>query len=72
MAPQSYAASQVFGEQQRAAGEDGIVYASVRHRGGVNACAYRPSKVLDVTQAEHFEISFEAETRQIEARLLPS
>ena len=72
MAPQSYAASQVFGEQQRAAGEDGIVYASVRHRGGVNACAYRPSKVLDVTQAEHFEISVETEGRQIEARLLPS
>lgn len=72
MAPQSYAASQVFGEQQRAAGEDGIVYASVRHRGGVNACAYRPSKVLDVTQAEHFDISVETDTHQIEARLLPS
>lgn len=71
MAPQSYAASQVFGEQQRAAGEDGIVYPSVRHRGGVNTCAYRPSKVLDVTQAEHFEISVETERRQIEARLLP-
>jgi hypothetical protein len=71
MAPQSYAASQVFGEQQRAAGEDGIVYASVRHRGGVNTCAYRPSKVLEITQAEHFEISVETEGRRIEARLLP-
>lgn len=71
MAPDSYAASQVFGEQQRAAGEDGLLYASVRHRGGLNACAYRPSKVLDVTQAEHFEISVETDGRRIEARLLP-
>jgi hypothetical protein len=72
MAPDSYAASQSFGEQQRAAGEDGLIYASVRHRDGLNVCAYRPSKVLDVTQAEHFEISVETEARQIEARLLPS
>ncbi len=71
MAPDSYGAGQVFGEQQRAAGEDGLLYASVRHRGGLNACAYRPSKVLDVTQAEHFEISVETDGRQIEARLLP-
>lgn len=72
MAPDSYAASQVLGEQQRAAGEDGLIYASVRHRDGLNVCAYRPSKVLDVTQAEHFGISVETEGRQIEARLLPS
>ena len=68
--PASYAASQAFGEAERAAGRDGIVFDSVRHRGGVNAAAFRPSKVLDVVQAEHFEISVEAEARRIEVRRL--
>jgi hypothetical protein len=58
----------VFGESERAAGRDGVVFDSVRHRGGVNAAAYRPSKILDVVQAEHFEISVEAVTRRIEVR----
>lgn len=68
--PTRYAASQTFGETERAAGRDGIVFDSVRHRGGVNAAAFRPSKVLDVVQAEHFEISVEAEARRIEVRRL--
>jgi RES domain-containing protein len=71
-AADDYAAGQVFGEAQRAAGEDGIVYDSVRHRGGVNACAYRPSKVLDVVQAEHFEIAVTVGEKRIEARRLTS
>ncbi len=66
----SYAAAQAFGENLRASGEDGIVYDSVRHRGGVNACAYRPVKVLDVVQAEHFEISVTTGAKRIEARRL--
>ncbi len=45
-ATDDYTAGQAFGEAQRAAGEDGILYDSVRHHGGTNACAYRPSKVL--------------------------
>ncbi|MGV3491096.1 MAG: RES family NAD+ phosphorylase [Devosia sp.] len=65
-----YGPGQAFGEMQRVAGEDGVVYDSVRYRGGVNACAYRPSKVLEVVQAEHFEIAVEAEGRRIEARVL--
>lgn len=68
--PASYTVSQAFGEAERAAGRDGIVFDSVRHRGGVNAAAFRPSKILDVTQAEHFEISVEAEERRIEVRRL--
>lgn len=57
----SHAASQTFGEGLRAAGEDGLVYDSLRHRDGVAICAYRPSKVLDVVQAEHFDIAVEVE-----------
>jgi hypothetical protein len=68
--PASYEASQTFGEAERAAGRDGIVFDSVRHRGGVNAAAFRPSKILDVVQAEHFEISVEAAERRIEVRYL--
>jgi len=66
--PASYQTSQAFGEAERAAGRDGIVFDSVRHRGGVNAAAFRPSKILDVVQAEHFEISVAAAERRIEVR----
>lgn len=52
-----YAASQAFGERQRADCEDGIVYDSLRFVGGVAVCAYRPSKVLDVTQAQHLSVT---------------
>lgn len=54
---QDYAASQAFGERLRAAGKDGIVYDSLRFVGGVAICAYRPSKVLDVTQAQHLSVT---------------
>lgn len=69
-APEDYAASQVFGEQLRAAGADGIVYDSLRHRGGIAICAYRPSKILDVVQAEHVAISVRVDAAEIEVRLL--
>jgi len=53
---QNYAVSQAFGERMRAEGEDGVVYESLRFAGGVAACAYRPSKVLDVVQAQHLAV----------------
>jgi hypothetical protein len=53
----SYAESQKFGESLHATGEDGLIYDSLRHQSGVAICAYRPSKVLDVVQAEHFDIA---------------
>ena len=67
-ASDDYAAGQRFGEALRAAGADGILYDSVRHRGGVNACAYRPSKVLEVTQAAHFDVRVAADSKQIKVR----
>jgi len=69
-ASDSYAAGQAFGEGLRAAGEDGVLYDSVRHRGGSNVCAYRPSQVLDVVQAEHLEVTVSAQEKRIEARRL--
>jgi hypothetical protein len=69
-ASDDYADGQRFGEALRAAGADGILYDSVRHRGGVNACAYRPSKVLEVTQAAHFDVRVRADSRQIRVREL--
>lgn len=69
-APDDYRASQAFGEAQRAAGEDGIVYDSLRHRGGVAVCAYRPHNILDVVQAEHLDIVVTVEIPTIEVTRL--
>lgn len=69
-ASESYAMGQAFGEAQRARGGDGMVYDSVRRRGGTNVVAYRPSKVLDVVQAEHFAIAVSAAERRIEVTRL--
>jgi hypothetical protein len=51
-----YTASQLFGESIRRSG-DGIVYESLRHAGGVNLVAYRPRKIRNVTQRDHYEIT---------------
>ena len=69
-APDSYAAGQVLGEQLRAAGRPGIMYDSVRHAGGVNVAVHRPRNVVDVVQADHFEITVSATDRRIEVRQL--
>ncbi|MGB3388192.1 MAG: RES family NAD+ phosphorylase [Pseudaminobacter sp.] len=69
-APDSYAASQVFGESVRAGGGDGILYGSVRLRGGMNVAAYRPSKINDVVQAAHYDVTVWAAEHRIEARRL--
>lgn len=66
----SYAASQAFGEKVRASADPGIFYDSVRYCGGVNVVAYRPSKIGEVVQADHFEIRVETAGRRIEVRRL--
>ncbi|MBA3447727.1 MAG: RES family NAD+ phosphorylase [Pseudaminobacter sp.] len=71
-APDGYSASQAFGETIRASGCDGILYASVRLGGGVNVVAYRPTKVEDIVQADHFEFSVQAGRRTIDVRKLSS
>ncbi len=69
-ASDSYAASRILGEHIRASGGAGILYDSVRHSGGVNIVAHRPCNVLDVVQADHFEIRALAASRRIELQTL--
>jgi hypothetical protein len=69
-AADSHGAGQAFGEGLRAAGKDGLLYDSLRRAGGVNIVAFRPLKVLDVMQADHFRISVEAASRRIEVHLI--
>lgn len=70
LAPDSYVAGQAFAGQLRRAGYCGILYGSVRRRGGSNVAVWKPGSVTEVVQAEHFEISVRAEDRQMEVRTL--
>ena len=65
-----YDASQQFGEAVRRAGKAGVLYNSLRRRQGINIAAYRPTNVLDVIQADHFEIRVPAVGRRINVRKL--
>lgn len=65
-----YLASQALGESIRAAGGAGLVYDSLRHAGGVNVVAHRPRNVLDVVQADHYELTVESGRPRIAARRL--
>ncbi len=60
----SYERSQIFGERQRSAGADGILYDSLRLAGGVNAVSFRPTDVADVVQQDHYEVHVQADPRR--------
>nr|WP_206118371.1 RES family NAD+ phosphorylase [Rhizobium laguerreae] len=66
----SYAASQVLGEEVRSSGGAGILYDSVRLRGGVAIVAHRPRNIRGVVQVDHFEITVSATDRRIDVRKL--
>lgn len=66
----SYAASQMYGETLRASGAAGLIYPSTRHVGGVCVCAYRPSLITEVVQADHFEVTVRTDTPRIELTTL--
>lgn len=53
--PDSYVASQVFAQSLRVGGSNGVLYRSVRHRGGECVACFRPLLVTNVRQAAHFE-----------------
>lgn len=60
----SFDRSQIYGEVQRAAGRDGIIYDSLRHSGGINVVCFFPTKVLDVGQQDHFEVQVFADANR--------
>ncbi|GGJ42686.1 RES family NAD+ phosphorylase [Neoroseomonas lacus] len=65
----SYAASQAFGEAVRAEGQSGVIYDSLRHRGGTNIVAFRPRQIVDVTQADHYDLIVPVEGKIIARKL---
>ncbi len=69
--PDSYTASQAFGEEIRSQGADGILYDSVRHLGGTNVVAFRPKNVRDVVMGTHYEVTVPVRGKVI-ARALSS
>jgi hypothetical protein len=69
-ASDSYVAGQALGEEVRASAVSGIVYDSIRHRGGRSVVGYRPANITEVAQADHFEISIATASREIEVRKL--
>jgi RES domain-containing protein len=52
-AADSYDASQAWARRVRAAGSNGVVYASVRHSGGQCVAVFRPRLLKRARQAEH-------------------
>jgi RES domain-containing protein len=59
--PESYEASQPFGEALRRAGSNGILFASVRRAGGTNLAVFRPPLVPPVLQGDHFDYRWTGE-----------
>jgi RES domain-containing protein len=57
--PDRYAASQRFGAELREQGSNGIVYPSVRHRGGRCVAALRPRAVGLSVQTRHLQYHYD-------------
>lgn len=70
--PDSYATTQPFGEQLRSEGRAGILFDSLRRRGGTSMAAFISPAITNVMQTDHFEISVEARARAINVRRLRS
>ena len=65
-----YDAAQQFGEEVRASSGAGILYDSLRRRGGINVVAFRTRNIADIAQADHFEITVASAGRTIDVRQL--
>jgi RES domain len=59
--PDSYAASQAYAREARAAGANGVVYPSVRHAGGQCVGAFRPRAVGIPHQERHLKYRWNGE-----------
>jgi RES domain len=67
--PDSYEASQAFALELRAGGSNGVLYRSVRHRGGECVACFRPRLVTNVRVAGHFEYRWSGPRRPAVTRL---
>jgi len=61
LAPDSYAASQVYAKEIRAGGANGVAYPSVRHAGGQCIGAFRPRAVGIPHQERHLKYRWNGE-----------
>jgi hypothetical protein len=61
LSPDSYAASQAYARQLRAAGGNGVAYPSVRHAGGQCLGAFRPRAVGIPHQERHLKYRWNGE-----------
>jgi hypothetical protein len=59
LAPESYAASQRLGQELLDGGSAGIVYPSVRHKGGTCLACFRPALVGNVRKGATISITFQ-------------
>jgi hypothetical protein len=69
-ASNKYDASQRLGEEVRTSGGAGLLYDSLRRRGGSNVVAHRPRNITEIVQTDHFEIAVSATSRTIEVTKL--
>lgn len=67
--PGSYAASQALARELLARGSNGVVYRSVRRRGGVCVACFRPKLVLNVRAEAHFEYRWEGRAEPVIRKL---
>lgn len=60
--PNDWSPAQTFGRQQKQAGANGIIYRSVRHKGGECYAVFRPNALQPpATQAGHFQYRWDGE-----------
>ena len=67
--PDSYAVSQKLAAELLAKGSNGVVYRSVRHRGGECVACFRPALVQNVRTGAHFEYRWEGSPEPIVTEL---
>ncbi|PWU01972.1 MAG: hypothetical protein C5B51_21815 [Terriglobia bacterium] len=67
--PHSYAASQAFAKELMATGSNGVIYRSVRRRGGQCVACFRPALVLDIRPDAHFEYRWEGTPKPVVRKL---
>jgi len=70
--PHSYTASQAFAQELLATGSNGVIYRSVRRRGGQCVACFRPALVSEVRPGAYFEYRWEGPRTPTIRRLLQS